>query len=148
MGSVLRVRTKDGRGADISPILHTFIGEDTADGYGEIMAYPARDRYYRITHEEIPCKYETDIPIAVRDLHIGARMVHDVLTAILKSRVRGLAITDLGEYSGSGNIGDYTPAELLSVLGGIYDPNLDVKVMEEWYREYLKEDEEYAWNKS
>lgn len=148
MGSVLRVRTKDGRGADISPILHTFIGEDTADGYGEIMAYPARDRYYRITHEEIPCKYETDIPIAVRDLHIGARMVHDVLTAILKSRVRGLAITDLGEYSGSGNIGDYTPAELLSVLGGIYDPNLDVKVMEAWYREYLKEDEEYAWNKS
>lgn len=148
MGSVLRIRTKDGRGADISPILHTFIGEDTSDGYGEIMAYPARDGYYRITHENIPRKYEMDIPAAARDLHIGARMVHDVLTAILKSRVRGLALADSGEYAGSGEIGDYIPAELLSVFGDMYDPNLDGEVMEAWYREYLEEGNQYAGNKS
>lgn len=148
MGSVLRVRTKDGSGADISPILHTFIGEDTRDGYGEIMAYPARGRYYRITHENIPIKYEMDVPIAVRDLHIGARMVHDVLTAILKSRIKGLAVADLGEYSGREEFRDNMPAELFSVLGEMYDPNLDRKVMEEWYLEYLEEDNNYAGNKS
>ena len=148
MGSVLRVRTKDGKAVDISPILHTFIGEDTCDGYGEIMAYPARDRYYRVTHEDIPRKFERSLPIAVRDLHIGSRMVHDVLTAILKSRVRGLAITDSREFAEKNEIWDYMPVELLSVLGNMYDPDLDIEILEKWYRECLEEGDEYAWNNS
>ena len=72
-GSVVRIRTVDDETVDIFPLMNRFVGERTEDGYGELLAYPARGQYYR---------------------SIGAGFAREVTKAVLKSRVEALAITD------------------------------------------------------
>ena len=152
-GSILRVRTKDGKCVDLTPILHTFIGENTRDGYGEIMSWPAANEYYRITKEVLPRIYEMDFANPVRDMHLGAHMVHGILTALLKSRVRALGTIDSADASGREGVQIPVPTEVLEMLRDRYDPEIDISVLESWYRDALcgsvnRKEELYAWNHS
>ena len=151
-GSVLRVRTKDGKAADISSILHTFIGENTRDGYGEIMAWPATDVYYRIAKEVIPRNYDIYYEPLLRDMHLSARRVHEGLTELLKHHVTGLGTIDAADAAAGKAEESQVPVEILSVLRNTYDPEIDMEILEEWYREGLcstNAKEEYDdWNLS
>ena len=137
-GSVLRIRTKDGKGADISSILHTFIGENTRDGYGEIMAWPAVDVYYRVA-KEVPSKsYDIHFEPLFRDKHLSARRLHKGLEAVLKHSVTTLGEIDAADTE-AGNAAEVrVPTEILEVLRDKYDPEIDMKIMEKWYRDGLR----------
>ena len=152
-GSILRVRTKDGKCVDLTPILHTFIGENTRDGYGEIMSWPAANEYYRITKEVLPRIYEMDFANPVRDMHLGAHMVHGILTALLRSRVRALGAVDSADAFGREGTQPPVPIEVLEMLRDRYDPEIAISILESWYRDALREsvngkEEVYAWNLS
>lgn len=136
MGSVLRIRTKDGKAANISPILHSFIGESTRDGYGEIMAWPAANVYYRVTKELMPGKYDIVPETRVRDLHLGARWVHAELTELLKRKAAALGLLDSADPEERAQA--QTPFELLEELRDAYDPEIEMKVLENCYREGLR----------
>ena len=138
MGSILRIRTKDGSCVDISPIRHTFIGENTGDGYGEIMAWPAANEYYRITKEVLPRTYEMDFVSPASELHLGARMIHGILTALLRSRVKALGAVDSADTTGEEGREIPVPGEVLEMLKDTYDPEIDLVILESWYREALR----------
>ena len=145
MGSVFRVRTKDGSAVDISGIHHTFIGEYTLDGYGEIMAWPALGGYYRITKQKEPRRYDTDYPVSSRSLQIGAQLIRDMLRNLLKDRIRGLALTDTRKSTDVQSDERYIPVEVLEELRDIYDPQTSVETLKKWYIMALdKEDAVYA----
>ncbi len=161
-GSVLRLRTADGEPVDISPILHAFVGERTEDGYGEIMAYPARGQYYRLAERiEFPSFSAGDsvsmnfghigvesrtrkvnileIPVSVRASHIGARMTHAVLTGLLKERVKFLSDLDRPEYLEGVPINQLIPSEILDMLKDTYDPAISNGTLVKWYIDGLEE---------
>lgn len=137
MGSVLRLRTKDGKAVDIFAILHTFIGESTRDGYGEIMAWPAADVYYRVTKKLMPRKYDIVIETRVRELHLGARWVHAELTELLKRQATALGLLDSADPEERAQA--QISSELLEELRDAYDPEIEMKVLEDCYREGLRE---------
>ena len=151
-GSILRIRTKDGKAADISSILHTFIGENTRDGYGEIMAWPAIDIYYRIANEVIPRNYDINYAPLIRGMHLSARWVHEALTTFLKHHVTALGMIDAADAAGRKAEEFPVPVDILSILRNTYDPEIDMALLEEWYREGLcstNAKEEYDdWNLS
>lgn len=137
-GSVLRIQTKDGKGADISSILHTFIGENTRDGYGEIMAWPAVDGYYRVAKEVTPKKYDIHFESLVRDMHLSARRLHKGLKAVLKHSVTMLGEIDAADTD-EGNAAEVrVPVEILAMLRDKYDPEIDMEILEEWYQDGLR----------
>ena len=138
MGSVFRIRTKDGAPVDLTPVLHAFVGERTLNGYGEIMAYPAKDQYYRIATYAAPEKYEKSYPLTIRNAQIGARFRTAFVTKVLESRIRGLAMTDKEEYLSGKDAYSLIPMELLSALRERYDPGMDRETMVRWYVEELK----------
>ncbi len=141
IGSVMRVKTKDGKGVDIFPILHTFIGENTKDGYGEIMAVPARNRYYRTAEYTAPDKYRLEMPVSYLNLHLGARLTQAALSEKLKKRVRGLASVDREEYAAGVPVDALMPKEMLTLMKDTYDSDLDIRIVEQWYREGLEEED-------
>ena len=143
-GSVLRVRPKDGHGVDIAPILHAFIGEGTRDGYGEIMAWPATNEYYRIAQEVVPDSSVASIEIPLRSLHLGADMLHSVLAHLLKRKVEGFARIEAIEAAGESDYAHEPPLELLEMLKDAYDPNAVMAVLVQWYEEALQKAVEKA----
>lgn len=138
MGSVFRIRTKDGAPVDLTPVLNTFIGERTLDGCGEIMAYPAKDQYYRMARYEAPEKYVKSYPLTFRNAQIGARLRIAFMAAVLKNRVCGLALADREEYLAGRDAYSLVPMDLLSALKENNDPGMDFETMIKWYVEELE----------
>ncbi len=152
-GSILRVRTKDGKAVDISSILHTFIGENTRDGYGEIMTWPATDVYYRVAKEVIPQNYDINHEPLVRGMHLSARRLHKGLTDLLRHHVTALGVIDANEIAEGKTEEVQVPVEILSMFRDTYDPEIDMEILEGWYRDGLYRNanrkEEYDdWNLS
>ena len=158
-GSVIRLQTTDGEPVDIAPILHGFVGERNSDGYGEIMAYPARDQYYRVaecieflaapTLPRINNKmFQLDLikmPVSIRAGHLGARMIHAVLDSVLRQRVEFLAMIDREDYKDGISVSELIPTELLDMLKNLYDPELPDETLVEWYVAGLEEERD-AWD--
>lgn len=140
-GSVMRFHTKNNEPVDISPILHAFVGERTADGYGEIAAYPARKGYYRLAKNLEPAKLATRIRLSNRDINFGVKLSHHVLLSLLKNRVKLLALIDKQDYQSGIPAEELLPTPILDYLRNVYYPELPTEIMEKWYRESLEEEE-------
>ena len=139
MGSVIRVETIDGSTVDISPLLHTFVGERTEEGYGELTAYPARECYYRLAENTAPAEYTMNTVRTSRDLAFGSLFVSTVMKNILKARVERFAAVDQEEYKQGVNAEDMLPMDLLRVMRDRLYPAAQEEELREWYMEYLKE---------
>ena len=140
-GSVLRLEAKD-EPLDISEIIHCFIGERNGIGYGEIVTYPAKGQYYRLAEKTAPVRYAMPYQETGRSLKMGSNLTDAVITAMVRSRVRGLAIADRQEYAKGHSVQELIPTELLLMLRERYDPMLPENTMARWYEEALKEDED------
>ncbi len=132
-GSVLRIRTVDGEPVDIFPLRHCFVGERTEDGYGELIAYPARGQYYRLAENVAPTRYESHYPIPMRGIGIGASFTKSVLRAALKSRVAALAVADRMGYDQTTPPKTEVPLDLLLALKEQYEPTVTENKMIRWY---------------
>lgn len=141
-GSVVRFRTKNNEPVDIAPILHAFVGERTADGYGEIAAYPARKGYYRLAKNLEPAKLATRIRLATRDINFGVKLSHHVLLSLLKKRVKLLALIDKQDYQAGIPVEELLPTPIFDYLRNIYYPAISTEIMAKWYRESLEEKED------
>lgn len=139
-GSVLRIGTKDDQIIDIAPILHSFIGERTKEGYGEIMAFPAKGQYYRLAENIPPVRYSMDIPLSSSTTQIGAHVVSEVITGLLKQRVYALAMIDRSEYRKGIAKEDLVPTEILKMLKKKYDPLISDEEVTDWYMQGLEVD--------
>lgn len=135
-GSVMRLETRDGRPMDISPLLHTFIGERTKDGYGEIMAYPARDCYYRAAVQKPAVKYGMDIPLSYKSLQISANLTSQVIQLRLKRSIQSVALADQHDRKGDITI----PLTLLRLIRDRYNPAVSDELLARWYVEEIEED--------
>ena len=140
MGAVIRVETLDGSSVDISPLLHTFIGERTEEGYGELIAFPARECYYRLAENVAPAVYAMNTVNTSRDLAISALFVSTVMKDRLKAGVESFAAVDRGEYKRGVSAEVLLPMELLHVLRDSFYPAASDEELREWYLSYLKED--------
>ncbi|MBQ9009816.1 MAG: hypothetical protein IJ088_10875 [Clostridia bacterium] len=139
-GSVMRLETLDGQPIDISPLLHAFIGERTRDGYGEIMAYPALDVYYRAAEQKVLEKYQLEYPLTNRIMYIVADLIHHILDKILEGRIKSLAVVDRWDEQGSEKAEDSIPLETLRNIRDLYDPNIPYEELTKWYQDGLKEE--------
>ena len=135
-GSALRLGVKDEKPINIAPILHTFIGERTADGCGEIAAYPAREGYYRFAKRMAPDKNASS-DLSPRELILGEKLISHVLTEMLKKRVKYLAFIDREDYKAHPKAA--LPTFVLEFLKDEYDPTLPLETMTKWYLEELEE---------
>ena len=138
-GSVLRVRTADGHAVDASPIAHAFVGEGTRDGYGEVMAWPATDEYYRVTTEAEPDMYTLLPDLGLHELEIGGGLVRHVLESLTKAKVEALADVDAAEIVMGENVGHGAPLEVLEMYRNAQCPHLDLEVLVAWYDRALVE---------
>lgn len=137
-GSVLRIRTIDGDPIDIFPLRNCFVGERTEDGFGELLAYPARGQYYRYA-EKIPVSlYERDYSLSFRDISIGADFASDVIRSVLKSRIRALSIADREEKKNGAAIEDLFPEELILEMKERLLPDISDETLRRWYLEGLE----------
>ncbi len=134
-GSVLRVHTKDGRGVDVSPVLHTFVGEGCRDGYGELMTWPATDAYYRVTAEAEPDSYRLPLVPTVREQALGADMVLRVLRSYIKRVVESIADTDATVVATDGLQEHEVPLEILKHYLVGHNPTADIAELVGWYEE-------------
>ena len=142
-GSVLRVQPRDGKPVDIFPIRHCFLGENTRNGYGEIMAYPAVDQYYRVTEQVAPPKYTMKFTTSYEKMERGAELVSSALEKKLQSMVINMAAIDREEIQQGAAPEDITPSELLQVMKDNFAPKLDLRTVHRWYRKGL-EDEKHV----
>ncbi len=132
-GSVLRIRTKDDTPVDIFPLRHCFVGERTEDGYGELIAYPARGQYYRLAENVPPDRHARNYPIPVRGIGVGAGFTKEVIASALRSRIRALAMADrLGNEAGEPTK-EMVPVDLLMELQNQYDPMIPEETLIQWY---------------
>lgn len=138
-GSSIRVATIDGNAVDISPLRHSFIGENQHSGYGEVMLLPALNLYYRHAEKLSPAKYSMNLPISYPNLSMGASFVHAMLTLKLKRYVEALAALDCEEYGGAVPDDIPVPTELLHEMKNNYNPDIDIRLVEQWYKEGVKE---------
>ena len=137
-GSTVRFSVKDGNPTDISPIIHTFVGEGVANGYGEIAVYPARGGYYRFTERIDPNENSAKI-LSPRELIIGDKLIRYVLTEVLKKRVKFLAFIDREDYKSNMSVDELSPKFIFEFLKEEYNPELDLNAMNKWYMEELEE---------
>ena len=72
------------------------------------------------------------------ELHLGARMIHGILTALLRSRVKALGAVDSADTTGEEGREIPVPGEVLEMLKDTYDPEIDLVILESWYREALR----------
>ena len=135
-GSVLRIECDEP--IDISPILHTFIGERNRSGYGEIMTYPARDRYYRLADKVLIARYQMNLDSSRRDVQIGANFTRSVITDMVRSRIHGIALNDRKEFLEGVPAEDLIPIDILRMMRDRFDPTLSDDVLIEWYHEGLE----------
>lgn len=141
-GSVLRIRTKDGKPVNIFPLRHCFIGENTRNGYGEMAAYPATDMYYRVTEQAEPPKYTMRMPTSYEKMGKGAKLVLGAMQEKLKSLVRGMAAVDRWEVRQGIPAEDILPGDLLSELRETFAPDLEKETVLRWYRDGLEDEPE------
>lgn len=137
-GSVMRLETADGQPMDIAPLLHAFIGERTRDGYGEIMAYPARDGYYRAAEQRVPEKYGLEYPETYRSVNITMERFRRVLEMMLQKKIWSLAVVDQGDAQGREGAGSMLPLELLREIRDCFDPYVSDEKLIRWYLDGLK----------
>ncbi|MBP5655224.1 MAG: hypothetical protein J6X33_06880 [Clostridiales bacterium] len=135
-GSVLRIECDDA--IDISPILHTFIGERNRSGYGEIVTYPARGGYYRLADKVLISRYQMDLDSSRRDVQIGANFTKSVITDMVRSRIHGIAINDRKEFLEGVPADDLIPIDILRMMRDRFDPTLSDDILIEWYNEGLE----------
>ena len=137
-GSILRLSTVDGEPLDISPLLHAFIGEMTAEGYGEISAYPAVEGYYRLAKQLSPEKRIPNQVVTIRDVSFGVNLTRHVLNQILKKRVKFLAVIDRDDYRSGISAEKLLPTVIFEYMQKTYYPDLPLEIMEAWYKECLE----------
>ena len=137
-GSVLRIRTTDGDPIDIFPLMNCFVGERTEDGYGELLAYPARGQYYRYAEKMPVSLYERDHSLSFRDISVGADFAENVIKSVLKSRIEALAITDRAEKKNGAAIEDFFPEELIREMKERLLPDISEETLKMWYMEVLE----------
>ena len=137
-GSILRAKRKDGQTMDISPILHTFIGEFQSDGWGEIRTTPAREGYYRLAMEIDPLLYAIDYPDSFRQMKLSAHMINQVMEDMLRSRVKALAQVDCEEYRQGVPLEELMPKEILRIYQNRFAPEFPMETLYDWYKEELK----------
>ena len=133
-GSVMRLKTKDDAPINIAPLLHIFIGERNSEGYGEIMAYPAQNSYYRIAEKIPPSKFSLEYPLTCRELSIGSKIISDTARILLKQKVEYLALLDLQDNK----VNESPPQEILSILKYRYAPIISDSQVVEWYLNRLE----------
>lgn len=129
-GSVLRIRVKDEKLIDISPIVHCFIGERVRDGYGEIMAYPAIDNYYRRAVSVVPEFFDVNMNLVPDLIYRKASVQRQVLEDIVEDRVSVLADIDKGNESVC-----EPPLDVLSFIRDSFVPTLSLETLVDWYKE-------------
>ncbi len=139
-GAILRVRRKDRKSVDISPILHTFIGERQHEGWGEIRTLPAREGYYRLAEQAEPVLYAINSPVSFRQMSLKALMVNSIINDILKTRIRALANLDRDEYNNGASVAQLIPEEILMIYRDRLAPELPLETLYDWYEEGLKDD--------
>ena len=141
-GSVLRLETRDGQPVNIAPVLHAFIGERTRDGYGEMMAYPARDGYYRAAEAVPPEKYGLKLPLSLLSLHYAADLTNEVIQRILKKRIQSLALSDRRDIPAGADVEKLVPLDLLRMISAQLNPAVTDGELASWYRQGLGEDDD------
>ena len=85
----------------------------------------------------MPRKYDIVIETRVRELHLGARWVRAELTELLKRQATALGLLDSADPEERAQA--QIPSELLEELRDAYDPEIEMKVLEDCYREGLRE---------
>lgn len=139
-GSVLRLRTVDGKPVNIFPLLHCFVGERTENGYGEMITYPARNQYYRRAEKLESARYERNFRLSIQEMEIGASYTKGILSDLLRSRVRALAVTDRMDGHKEETGIDDVVLELLRAMREQFDPSIPEEDLIRWY-ESAKEEE-------
>ncbi len=137
-GSVLRVRTIDGDPIDIYPLRNCFVGERTEDGFGELLAYPARGQYYRHAEKLPVSMYQIDYSLSLRDISVGADFAKDVIKSVLKRRIQALAIADRVEMESGASLDDFFPKELILEMKELLLPDISDETLKMWYLEVLE----------
>ncbi|MBR1856569.1 MAG: hypothetical protein IJ803_05805 [Oribacterium sp.] len=137
-GSVLRIRTTDGEPIDIFPIMSCFVGERTEYGYGELLSYPARGKYYRLAEKMPVSLYDRKHLLSFRDISMGADFAREVIRSALKSRIQALAMTDSREAEDGVLTEDLIPQELFSAMKEMLMPDTPEELMKTWYLEALE----------
>lgn len=137
-GSVLRLRVRGDAAMDISAVRHTFIGERTAEGYGEIAVYPAKGEYYRLARREEISRYAMEIPVSERETILGMKLLEEVITNLLKKDVQGLAYIDREEYRKGVSTEDLLPMEIMRFIRDKRNPLVADAQLAEWYKEALE----------
>ena len=138
-GSILRVSTTDDTPVNIAPLRHSFIGENQSCGYGEIMLLPALNLYYRHAEKISLAKYCMDLPISYPNLSKGASFINSMLTLKLRKYVKALAALDCVEYDNNIPTDIPVPTEILYEMKNNYNPDTDIRLVEKWYMEGVKE---------
>ena len=137
-GSVMRLTTVDGQPIDIAPLRHTFIGERTRDGYGEIMAYPALDSYYRSAEQRTPERYSLEFPMNFRSVNISTELIHRALEMNLQKKVISLAVVDQRDVHDNGREVDSIPLDLIRSIRDHFDPYISDEKLIQWYLDGLE----------
>ena len=138
-GSIVRLCTIDDTPLDIAPVIHAFVGERTADGYGEIAAYAARDGYYRVAKNLEPEKNVYG-PLSPREMILYAKLTRYVFTQLMEKYVKFLALIDKADYRAGVSADELLPTLVFANLKEVYDPDLPLETMAKWYLEKLEEE--------
>ena len=139
-GTVLRIRTRDGRPIDIQKLKHCFIGERTSEGYGEIAAYPALGTYYRVARKNTVDKCDFDIVCSRQSWAMGINVADKITEAVLEKCIKNVADLDRADKDGEPLRDEDIPMEVLTRLRDTYAPLVADEQLKAWYREELKED--------
>ena len=137
-GSVIRVKTKDDEPVDIFPLRNCFLGERTKDGYGEVMAYPAVDRYYRLAESVSPPLYEITYPLSREEEMLGKAFKESVSLAVLRNRIKALAFADYEEWKAGIPMETLLPMDLLLLMRNQFAPTMPEEKLVLWYTEELE----------
>lgn len=137
-GTVFRIHTMDGKPVDISRIMHTFIGERRSEGYGEIMAIPAKGQYYRLAQNDDPAKYRMEIQMPTGTRMIGSQFTCDIINRALKASVETVAMIDIPDYKAGIPKEELVPTDILRLLKERYNPLISDQVIRDWYMDRLE----------
>lgn len=137
-GSILRLETIDKTPIDISPLKRCSIGERTLEGYGEVIAFPAVNSYYRIGEESASRRYAFEYRSSLSGLNEGARLTTEVLMKMLHDRIYGLAYVDRAEYAKGISAEELYPAEIAVEMKKIFDSSVSDDELKAWYLEGLE----------
>lgn len=86
-------------------------------------------------------------------MHLNARRLHEGLTELLKQHVTALGAIDAADIAEGKEEEVKMPSEILSMLRYTYDPEIDMEILEGWYRDSLRrnvkgKEENNDWNQS